>query len=304
MPAETPSLRRGIVRNAFSLPIRFRCARARGRTRARVGRLLLGMMLLVGAIAAAQSPRWNRGGWQPRALHEGMPDERGGFIFCRLLYTSVRREAGGQGWSTDYPVSDGNFMTRLSQFTTTPISRWHNGEPGFVVVRATDPNLFQCPFLFASDAGTVGFDDGEVEKLREYLLKGGFLWADDFWGDRAWDEWEAQIRRVLPEYRIEEIPLDHRILSTFYAVERIPQIPSIQFWRGSGGATSERGYESAEPHLRAIVDDAGRIMVLMSHNTDIADGWEREGEDDRFLDSFSPDAYALGINIALYVMSR
>src|SRR5690606_11262485 len=100
------------------------------------------------------------------------------------------------------------------------------------------------------------------------------------------------------------IPLDHRILSTFYAVERIPQIPSIQFCRGSGGATSERGYESAEPHLRAIVDDAGRIMVLMSHNTDIADGWEREGEDDRFLDSFSPDAYALGINIALYVMSR
>jgi hypothetical protein len=195
-------------------------------------------------------------------------------------------------------------MTRLSQFTTTPISRWSDGEPGYVVVRATDPNLFQCPFLFASDAGTIGLDRKEEEALRDYLLKGGFFWADDFWGDRAWEEWEAQIERVLPGHRIEDITPGHRLLSTLYQVDRIPQIPSIQFWRGSGGATSERGVESAEPHLRAIVDENGRIMVLMSHNTDIADGWEREGEDYRFLDSFSPDAYALGINIALWAMSR
>ena len=263
------------------------------------------MLVLLGAVAAAaQSPRVGRGGWQPRAVHEGLPPERGGFMFCRLLYTSVRREPGGQGWSTDYPVSDGNFMTRLSQFTTTPINRWQDGEPGYVVLRATDPNLFQCPFLFASDAGTMALDDAEAMKLREYLLKGGFFWADDFWGDRAWEAWESQIRRVLPGYRIEEISPGHRLLSTFYQVDEIPQIPSIQFWRGSGGATSERGMESAEPRLRAIVADDGRIMVLMSHNTDIADGWEREGEDPRFLDAFSPDAYALGINVALWAMTH
>lgn len=295
--SRTPPPHRGAVSDPRPLPIG-------PLLRRRLPRLAAAVLLLLGAVAAAQSPRWNRGSWQPRAIHEGMPAERGGFIFCRLLYTSVRREAGGQGWSTDYPVSDGNFMTRLSQFTTTSISRWPDGEPGFVVVRATDPNLFQCPFLFASDAGTIGLDDAEAAKLREYLLKGGFLWADDFWGDRAWQEWEAQIHRVLPEYTIEDVPPGHRLLSTFYAVDEIPQIPSIQFWRGSGGATSERGHESAEPHLRAITDDSGRILVLMSHNTDIADGWEREGEDVRFLDAFSPDAYALGINIALYVMSR
>ena len=183
-------------------------------------------------------------------------------------------------------------------------NRWQDGEPGYVVLRATDPNLFQCPFLFASDAGTMALDDAEAMKLREYLLKGGFFWADDFWGDRAWEAWESQIRRVLPGYRIEEISPGHRLLSTFYQVDEIPQIPSIQFWRGSGGATSERGMESAEPRLRAIVADDGRIMVLMSHNTDIADGWEREGEDPRFLDAFSPDAYALGINIALWAMTH
>ena len=273
--------------------------------RQRLVRLSAALLVFAGvAAAAAQSPRWNRGGWQPRAIHEGLPAEREGFMFCRLLYTSVRREAGGQGWSTDYPDGDGNFMTRLSQFTTTSISRWTDGEPGYVVVRATDPNLFQCPFLFASDAGTIGLDEDEEAALREYLLKGGFFWADDFWGDRAWEEWEAQIKRVLPGYRIEEITPGHRLLSTLYQVDRIPQIPSIQFWRGSGGATTERGAESAEPHLRAITDDSGRILVLMSHNTDIADGWEREGEDYRFLDSFSPDAYALGINIAIWAMSR
>ncbi|HEX6926845.1 MAG TPA: DUF4159 domain-containing protein [Longimicrobiaceae bacterium] len=268
-------------------------------------RTALPLMVLAGAVTAlAQSPRWGRGAWQPRAVHEGLPEERGGFMFCRLLYTSVRREPGGQGWSTDYPVSDGNFMTRLSQFTETPISRWSPEEPGYVVVRATDPNLFQCPLLFASDVGTMGLEDAEVERLREYLLKGGFFWVDDFWGDRAWRHWVDQIARVLPGYAIEEVPLDHRILSTFYQVDHIPQIPSIQFWRGSGGATSERGDESAEPHLRAIFDESGRILVLMSHNTDIADGWEREGEDLRFLDAFSPDAYALGINIALWAMTH
>lgn len=271
----------------------------------RVARLVIaiaGIGLAVGAVA--QVPQWGRGNRQPRTMREGMPDQRGSFMFCRLLYTSVRREAGGQGWSTDYPVSDGNFMTRLSQFTSTTISHWDNGDPGHVVVRATDPSLFHCPFIFVSDAGTVGLGDDEVERLREYLLKGGFLWADDFWGDRAWESWESQIAQVLPGYAIEDVLPGHRLLSTFYQVERIPQIPSIQYWRGSGGATSERGAESAEPHLRAIADENGRIMVLMSHNTDIADGWEREGEDPNFLDSFSPDAYALGVNIAIWMMSH
>lgn len=273
--------------------------------RRRLLRIVVGGVVLAGAVtAAAQSPRWGRGGWQPRAVHEGLPEERGGFMFCRLLYNSVRREPGGQGWSTDYPLSDGNFMTRLSQFTRTSITRWSPDEPGYVVVRATDPNLFQCPFLFASDAGTMGLDDAEVAHLREYLLKGGFLWVDDFWGDHAWTQWEEQIRRVLPEYAIEEIGPGHRLLSTFYQVDEIPQIPSIQFWRSSGGATSERGYESAEPHLRAMIDESGRILVLMSHNTDIADGWEREGEDDEFFYSFSPESYAVGLNVAIWAMTH
>ncbi|HSJ30579.1 MAG TPA: DUF4159 domain-containing protein [Longimicrobiales bacterium] len=233
-----------------------------------------------------------------------MPEQRGGFTFCRLLYNSVRAEPAGHGWNTDYPASDHNFMLRLSQLTTTDVSRWNDGEPGYAVVRATDRTLFECPFLFASDIGTARLSDEETLLLRQYLMKGGLLWVDDFWGDLAWDFWAETIRRVLPFYEITDLPPDHPLFTTAFVVPAVPQIPSIQFWRRSGGATSERGAASAEPHLRAIRDENGRIMVLMTHNTDIADGWEREGEDDDYFFSFSGDAYALGINIALWALTH
>ena len=233
-----------------------------------------------------------------------LPEIPGGFTFCRLIYVRTRREQRGQGWRTDYPNGDRNLVTRLSQLTPTPISGWLDGRPGFAILRATDPELFRCPFLFSSDVGTAGFSDEEIEKLREYILKGGFLWADDFWGSRAWSHWVGQIERVFPEFRIEDLPLEHPLFSIVYQVKRIPQIPSIQYWRQSGGLTSELGAMSSTPRLRAIRDEAGRILVLMSHNTDIADGWEREGEDYAFFARFSPDAYALGINILIWTMTH
>ena len=270
----------------------------------RSGLLVLLALLLFGA-AAGHAQRWGgRGGWRSAPEREGLPERRGGFTFCRLLYNSVRAEPAGHGWNTDYPASDHNFMLRLSQLTTADVSRWADGEPGYAVVRATDRTLFECPFLFASDVGTAQFSDEEVVLLRQYLLKGGFLWVDDFWGERAWTYWSETIRRVLPFYEVTDLPSDHPLLRAAYDVQSVPQIPSIQFWRRSGGATSERGGESAQPHLRAIRDEQGRILVLMSHNTDIADGWEREGEDEAFFFAFSGDAYALGINVALWALTH
>jgi hypothetical protein len=233
----------------------------------------------------------------------GMPDIPGGFTFCRLWYTSVRREPSGLGWSTDYTRGDENFLVRLSQLTTTHVSIWRDGQPGHAVVRATDPDLFRCPFLFASDIGTAGFDEQEVERLQEYFRKGGFLWVDDFWGDEAWQQWSHQIGRVLPGLRIVDIPPDHPLLSITYVVHQVPQVPNIGFWR-RGHMTSERGEETERVGFRGIFDHDGRLLVLMTHNTDIADGWEREGESDEFFDRFSPRAYGLAMNIAIYVMTR
>lgn len=228
------------------------------------------------------------------------------FTFCRVMYESVRREYGGYGWSTDYPESDANFMIRLSELTKTVIAEDLHGEPAHVVVRLTDDSLFDYPFIFMSDVGTLAFSDEEAERLGQYLARGGFLWVDDFWGPRAWDHWTAELRRALPavEYPIIDIPLDHPIFRGLYELEAIPQIPSIQFWRRSGGSTSERGYESARPHFRGVADAHGRLMVFMSHNTDIADGWEREGEDEDYFHRFSIDAYAVGINVLLYAMTH
>lgn len=262
------------------------------------------IVLLAGTGLTLYAQRW---GWyrMPPRFPEGPPDRR--FTFARVMYESVTREPRGQGWYTDYPTADVNFMMRLSELTTTRVSQDSYREPEHVVVRLTDPELFAYPFIFMSDVGTVGFTDAEVQGLRQYLQKGGFLWVDDFWGPRAWQRWVGQLSRVLPPsaYPVFDIELGHPILRGLNEVEAIPQIPSIQFWRMTGGGTtSERGRYSEEPHFRGVADERGRLLVVMSHNTDIADGWEREGEDYEFFYRFSVNAYAFGINVALHAMSH
>jgi hypothetical protein len=156
----------------------------------------------------------------------------------------------------------------------------------------------------AADVGTLQFSPVEVERMREYLLKGGFLWVDDFWGTPAWAQWSREITRVLPEYQIIDIPADHGIRHTLFDLKIIPQVTAIQNWRGSGFSTSERGSDSPHANFRAILDEKGRVMVLMTHNTDIADSWEREGEDREYFLQFSPEGYAVGLNVVLYALTH
>lgn len=268
-------------------------------------------MAAVLALAAldlmAAVPLEAQRGWRRRAPIKKPVEAavRGDFTFCRLQYQSYRTEWLGTGWTTDYPDGDRNLPLRLSQLTKTDIARDGEGAPFHAVVRANEAELFECPFLFASDVGTVRFTLEERALLREYLLKGGFLWVDDFWGDYAWEVWAREIGSVLPEHEIQPVPQNHVLFRTLYTVDSIPQIPSIQYWYRSGRLdTSERGAESAVPSLHGIFDRRGRLMVVMTHNTDIADGWEREGEDDEFFFLFSPNAYAIGINVILYAFTH
>ena len=240
-----------------------------------------------------------------RYMPKALPDRH--FVVCRLQYTSVRREPSGGGWRTDYPYGEINLTTRLAELTRTPVSRGTDGRPNHYVVRLIDDELFECPFTIASDVGTVGLHDDEVTQLRAYLLKGGFLWVDDFWGEAAWEQWRGEIGRVLPpsEYPIEDVSLDDPIFRSQFTVTKVPQITNIGFWRRTAGReTSERGEETRTPHFRAIRDHRGRIMVVMTHNTDVADSWEREGEDPEFFYQFSPDGYAVGINVLLHAMTH
>jgi hypothetical protein len=262
-------------------------------------------VIVLAAAAYGQGYRFREGSLPARYAPPHMPD--GSFVVCRLSYRSVRVEPMGIGWQTDYPYAEINLTTRLSELTKTRVSRDHDGRPNHFVVRLTDDALFNCPLTLASDVGSLGFRPEEVERLRAYLLKGGFLWVDDFWGTLAWRQWSREIAKVLDPvtYPIVDVPLSDPMLKTMFEVTRIPQITNIQFWRGvDGQSTSERGSDSVDVHLRAIRDAHGRIMVLMTHNTDVADSWEREGEDPAFFYQFSPNGYALGIDVVLHAMTH
>ena len=228
----------------------------------------------------------------------------GDFVICRLVYTEVRRY--GQGWRTDYPLGERNLSIRLAELTRTRVSQARDGSPNHYLVRLTDDQLFSCPFLMAGDIASAGFSETDAARLREYLLKGGFLWTDDHWGSEEWEVWTRELAKVFPpdEYPIEEVTPADPIFRTQFVVPEMLQIPNIGYWRRSGGDTSEQGADSAVPHFYVVRDHHGRIMLAMTHNTDIADAFEREADDPEFFSRFSPRGYALGINVLLYALTH
>jgi hypothetical protein len=273
----------------------------------RLTKVLL-LVLLVATTAAAQE--WFRGygrGYNrvpPRLPQADSYD--GAFSFCRGMFTQYRGEPSGSGWSTDYPDADVNFSIRLSELTRARVGKQPTSDPNHIVVPLSHDYLFNCPYLHMEDVGTLRFSDMEVERVRDYLFKGGFIWVDDSWGAMAIQSCEREIGRVLPpnEYPVRDIEPGHPILRMMFDVAKVPQIPAISHWRRSGGGTSERGYDSETVMFRGISNTDGRLMVVMTHNTDISDAWEREGEDPRFFYNFSPDGYAVGINILMYAMTH
>ncbi len=233
----------------------------------------------------------------------------GNFHFCRVMFTSDRREK--QGWATDYPGADINLSVRLAELTNVRVTLTRDGEeeiPDAVVVRLTDDAMFNCPFIFMQDAGTARFTDEEVGRLRDYLLKGGFLFVSDYHGTWAKMQFDEEMDRVLPRtvYPFVDLtPPDHPLWRMMLPVTRLPQMASIQTWRRTGGSTIERWNEDGSPpNARGIADERGRVMVVMVHNTDIPDGWEREGEDPEYFYTFSPESYAVAIDILLYSMTH
>lgn len=224
-----------------------------------------------------------------------------GFTFCRVMFTSKRGPGGrrnGGPWWTDFPDSDLNFTQRLGELTTLQVN-----PPA--CVRLTDPELFGFPFIYMIEVGTLDLQDNEIEPLRRYLLGGGFLMVDDFWGVPQWENWESEIARVFPpaEYPIRNVPLDHELFHCVFDVKEVPQIPAIGMWE-MNGVTYERE-DAKEAHCRGIFDKSGRLMVVIMHNTDLGDGWEREGENEEYFREFSAKkAYPMGINIVVYAMTH
>ena len=234
----------------------------------------------------------------------GPADVDGTFQFCRIVFTNNPFGDGGD-WSVDWPRADINLSIRLSELTKTTVGRAPTGEPSHLLMRLRDDMIFRCPFLMMTEVGSLYMNEEEAARLRTYLLKGGFLWADDFWGDRAWDVFEEEMSKVFPpsERKIVDLPLTHPLWRTqFEMKDGAPQISAIGNWQR--GVLSERGEESKDVHVRAIFDDHDRIMVLITHNTDFGDSYEREGDNPDYFYQMSVPGYAFGINTLLYAMTH
>ena len=201
---------------------------------------------------------------------------------------------------TDFPDSDLNFSFRLQQLTSLKV------DPNGRILRLTDPDLFQYPFIYMIEPGQISLSTDEAVALRRYLLNGGFLMVDDFWGEFEWSNFYTAIKQVFPDREPVELPLEHPIFHCVYDLKEKPQIPSVGVALNgrSRGITWERE-DAKTPHYRAIFDDKNRMMAIICHNTDLGDGWEREGEDRWYFTEFSEKkAYPLGINIVFYAMTH
>lgn len=255
-------------------------------------RTLLVMMILAGGMAGVrgQVPQDRKG------VAEWSNDPR----FAEDTFRFVRlRPQYHPRWRADYPDSDLNFSFRLQQMTSIKVN------PDPLVLRIMDPELKRYPFLYILETASLDFTEPEITVLRAHLENGGFLMVDDFWGVEEWLLTQFQMKRLFPDREITELELDHPIFHTVFEIKEKPQIPAIEYaLRGrETGIFYEKG--GKDVHYYGIFDEKGRMMVIICRNTDLGDGWEREGEDPYFFTEFSEKkAYPMGINIVVYSMTH
>jgi len=228
------------------------------------------------------------------------PFEADVFTFARIKYTSL---PGGRGnrWQNDFPDSDWNFSYRLQELTSLKV------DPNGKVLELTDPDLFNYPFLFMNGVGSLEFSQDEANALRQHLLNGGFLMVDDFWGEQEWARMKEQMKMVFPNREPVDLPLSHKLFHIVYDMKSKPQVPDIRTWRAGSTFETNHGGSPGDklPHFQAYHDDNDRIVALLCHNNDLGDGWEREGAEPDYFETFSvPFSYPMGINIITYAMTN
>lgn len=230
-----------------------------------------------------------------RPLFEPAPVNDRAFFFTRGIYSSGRGWGGRRGgsWAVDWPKADRQFLVVLRRLIAIDAFPCEN------IVALDDPNLRRFPFLYMLEVGRMGLTPPEVEGLRSYLEAGGFLLIDDFWGSWQWENFEAEMRRILPQYRIVELPMDHAVFHMVYNVKEILQVPSInnaragRYWEQDG----------VTPFVRGIFNEKGRLIVGIVWNSDLGDAWEWAEQPDYPVDR-STFAFQMGVNFIVYAMSH
>lgn len=255
--------------------------------------------VLVGAIVAACT-----GLVAAQEMAPSKPLPSAEFQFTRLVYGSGGRDYGcpdwRQRWAIDCPDAEFHFMQGLNRLTRVDgaaVSRF-NGDGGRRI-RLNDDEIFNYPWLYAVEVGGWYLSDVEAGRLREYLLRGGFLMVDDFHGSRQWAGFIASMTRVFPDRPILEIPDDDEVLHVLYDLDQRVQIHGIRVLY-SGQTWEEDGFD---PHWRGIYDDSGRLMVAINFNMDMGDAWEH-ADTPEYPEPMTALAYRFAVNYVIYAITH
>jgi hypothetical protein len=266
----------------------------------------LAALLVIAVAGLAQ-----RGRFGPRDDDEDpMPAREAEFHFLRVEYTDLpqyhrswgysSRDGTGAGWwLMDWPAADNHFTTGVQRLT-----RIDAGDPRHV--RLTDDRIFDYPWIYATQTGWWGLSDAETARLREYLLRGGFLVVDDFWGPEQWDVFRETMERVLPNHPILDIADTDSVMHVLYDIQEKDKtfIPgSRHLRRGPGGTVQIVQPPGTKPAWRAIYDDNNRMVVAVNYNTDVADAWEF-ADVPYYPEAMTTLAYRYGINYVIYSMTH
>ena len=235
-------------------------------------------------------------------------DPRTEFVWVRGRYSNhggnTYRRRGGW-WDTDYPDSDENFLRGVQRYTAVD-----TGPASHVVMELTDPRLFEHVFLYmnwkrvpiGSSLSGPNFSSEEAAALREFMLRGGFVMVDDFWGEPHLDDMFTEIRKIFPEREIQRLDTDHEIFHSFFDIDQLAQVPGRMVTWDYGGfmRLDDPGYP---PEVYAVLDDAGRVMLVANYNTDLGDGWEHTFLA-QYPTRYTNEAYKIGINYLIYALSH
>jgi len=263
---------------------------------------ILSAILIAGTgswLLAAQRQRRGRFGGgddDDASLLPQNSGEKAEWTFARYHYG-----AGGQGfyfrgfqrWAADYPKSDRQFVDGVRRLTRI------DSKVTEQVVDGNSDEIFNWPWIFVEDAGAWSISKPEADRLREYLLRGGFIMLDDTHGDYEWENLLHVTGAIFPNRRIEDLPNSDELFHVLYDLDDRFQIPGTRYiWGG-------RGYRSDErvPSWRAIRDDRGRIMVAICHNSDVGDAWEWADSPD-YPEKATSLSFRLGINYIIYGMTH
>ncbi|MBI3210201.1 MAG: DUF4159 domain-containing protein [Candidatus Solibacter usitatus] len=222
--------------------------------------------------------------------------EKSEYYFARLQYQNSRSGYRGYGrgsWTTDYPKADRQFLQgvrRLSRLHTRSMEQ---------VVNMESEDIFNYPWVYAVEVGHWELNNAHAKRLRDFLLRGGFLMVDDFHGTYEWEVFMASMSKVFPERAVVDLDSKEAIFHVLYDLDDKFQVPGIQYWRS--GRTYEQ--DGIQDKWRGIFDDKGRIMVAICHNMDLGDAWEW-ADHPNYPEKYASMSYRIGLNYIIYAMSH